>query len=292
MAIHPWILHNGRICKAGTAELRAGQIGLLSGWGIFTTLRISAGVPFAWERHWARMQRDARLMNVPMPPDPAVLELDLIRLAEANGQSECTMRFVVVRNSGGMWEEAGNQPVDVIAMTATSKHWGDSAKLGVQPMARFAGNEFAGAKILSWGQNLTWAERAIAAGFDEIVLMNQHGFIAECTSANIFAGFDGQVVTPPLRDGCLAGITREVLLNEVRVPGIEVVERSISIDDLFCADEVFITSTTRDLLPVSTVDRRPVAAIGTARERLLPALRDFIRRDVEQRRAALNLTPV
>ena len=191
MAIHKYILHNGQICDASRAQLRAGQLGLLAGWGVFTTLRIAEGVPFAWERHWARMSRDARLLNVPMPPDADSVEHDLLQLVEANGQPDCTLRLVVVRNGGGMWEgqESKRTPIDTIGLTADSKQWGGSVRLGVQENARFAGNEFAGAKILSWAQNLTWAERAQQQGLDEVVLLNQHGMVAECTSANIFAVF-------------------------------------------------------------------------------------------------------
>lgn len=287
MAIHKNILHNGQICDASRAQLRAGQLGLLAGWGVFTTLRIAEGVPFAWERHWARMSRDARILNVPMPPDADSVEHDLLQLVEANGQPDCTLRFVVLRNGGGMWEgqESKRTPIDTIGLTADSKQWGGSVRLGVQENARFAGNEFAGAKILSWAQNLTWAERAQQQGLDEVVLLNQHGMVAECTSANIFAVFGNQVFTPPLTDGCLPGITREVLLQGIHVQGIRIVERSLSVYDLYGADEVFVTSTTRDLLPVREIAGRETGVVGTVRERLTPAFRAFVQADIAHRRS-------
>jgi len=290
MPIHSHILHNGRIRNAAEPALRAGQIGLLAGWGVFSTLRISGGVPFAWERHWARMSRDAQLLNLPMPSGPDAIERDVLRLVEANGRPDCTLRIVVVRNSGGMWEDAPSRetPVDVIAMTADSKQWGDSVRLGVQPDARFAGNEFAGAKVLSWAQNLTWAERAQRAGLDEVVLLNQNGLVAECTSANIFAVFSGEVVTPPLSDGCLPGITREILLGEIRVNDVAIAERSLTLEDLHRADEVFITSTTRDLLPVREIAGTSLRSSGTIRNRLAHAFRAFVEQDIAHRRLALT----
>ena len=165
MGIHKHILHNGRIEAAGTSVFRAGQIGILSGWGVFTTLRVRHGALFAWERHWARMERDARLLNLTMPADGAVIHDDLLRLLEANDKTDCTLRLIIVRNSGGMWEDLSSaaNPISVAAMTATSKQWGESAALGIQPNARFAACEFAGAKLLSWAQNLSWAERAAHA---------------------------------------------------------------------------------------------------------------------------------
>jgi branched-chain amino acid aminotransferase len=287
--IHSHILHNGQICEAASAQLRAGQIGLLAGWGVFSTLRIADGVPFAWERHWARMSRDAALLHVPMPPDADLVEHDLHRLIDANGQSDCTLRLVVLRNGGGMWEgpESKATPFDVIAVTADSKRWGDSVRLGVQPNARFAGSEFAGAKILSWAQNLTWAERAQQQGLDEVVLLNQHGLVAECTSANIFAVFGDEVLTPPLTDGCLPGITREVLLECVQLRGIRIVERSLSLYDLYGADEVFVTSTTRDLLPVREFAGRETGVITDVRERLSPAFSAFVKADIAQRKSVI-----
>ena len=290
MGIHAFISHNGTIRDAGTPELVVGQLGLLAGWGVFTTLRVSDGALFAWERHWARMSRDARLVHVAMPESAAEVEAGLLRLIEANGHPDCTLRLVVVRNGGGMWEgqlPGGSRASDVIALTADSKKWGESVRLAIQPHARFAANEFAGAKILSWAENLTWAERAHRAGFDETILLNEHGKVAECTSANIFAVLGDDVYTPPLTDGCLPGITREVLLNEIDVDGIGIVQRTLSLDDLYHADEVFITSTTRDLLPVREIAGRPAGRSTSVRERLVLAFREFVARDIAGRRLAL-----
>jgi branched-chain amino acid aminotransferase len=286
MALHGSILHNGRIRNADTAGLFPGQTGLLSGWGVFTTLRVSNGALFAWERHWARMSRDARLLNVDMPASADDVERDLLRLIEANSRPDCTLRLVVVRNTGGIWEgpKGGGSSIDVIALTADSKEWGDSVRLGIQPNARFSANEFCGAKILSWGANLAWAERASQQGLDEVILLNEHGRAAECTSANIFAVFGREVVTPPLTDGCLPGITREVLLEEIRVEGVEMKTASLVIDDLYRADEVFITSTTRDLLPVREIANRELNREPAVRERLSAAFHDFLVNDIARRK--------
>jgi branched-chain amino acid aminotransferase len=285
MAIHSHILHNGEIRSATEALLTAGQAGLLAGWGVFSTLRVKDGELFAWERHWARMLRDARLLSVTMPPDAAEVERSLTRLIEANGRANCTLRLVVVRNGGSMW--AGSLPEgrasDVIALTADSKDWGDSVRLTVQPNGRFAAGEFAAAKILSWGANLVWAERAQKRGFDEVILLNEHGRVAECTSANIFAVSGGDVFTPPVSDGCLPGITREVLLQELQVPGIRIQERGLSIADLEAADEVCITSTTRDLLPVREIAGKTLGNRSEVRERVTAAFRQFMREDIAHR---------
>src|ERR1700722_416178 len=237
MALHGWVLHNGEIKKSSEPSLNPGQIGLLSGWGVFSTLRVADGALFAWERHWARMSRDARLLNVAMPGDPDRVYADLLRLIAANGAANSTMRVVVVRNTGGIWQGSSNAPSDLIALTAPVKSWGDSVRLCIQPGGRFAASEFTSAKILSWAPNLRWVERAQEQGFDEVILLNEHGRIAECTSANIFAVTGGEIFTPPVSEGCLPGITREVLIEAVRVPGIHIAEKSLTLEDLYNADE-------------------------------------------------------
>jgi branched-chain amino acid aminotransferase len=285
MSIHRYLLHNGKVREAAEASLFPGQLGLLSGWGVFTTLRVVDGALFAWERHWARMKRDAQLLNVDMPRESGEVEQDLLRLLELNQAPNCTMRLVVVRNGGGLWEgPASGRASDTIALTADSKRWGDSVKLGVQPHARFAAGDFTRAKVLSWAHNLRWAERAQEQGFDEVILLNEFGRVAECTSANVFAIFGQEVATPPLSEGCLPGITREVLLEEVRLPGVQMVERELTVEELTRADEVFITSTTRGLLRVREIGGQGLSCRGDVCDRLLRAFHSYVSLDIAQRK--------
>ncbi len=274
--IHRFVLHNGRICSSTDNVLAPGQLGLLAGWGVFTTIRVTDGVLFAWDRHWSRMAHDAGLMHVPMP-DKAAVQKDLIGLIEANGEQTCTLRLVVIRNGGGLWEgPVRGSACDVVAMTADLKDWGDSARLGVQPYGRYAASEFAGAKINSWAMNLTWLQNAQRRGFDEAILLNERGEVSELTSANIFIATGAEVWTPPLSSGCLPGVTRDLLLSEVHTPGFTVRERTLSLDDLYEADEVFITSSTRDLLAVTEIDGRAVNRKGNAMEALKTAFAGYI----------------
>jgi branched-chain amino acid aminotransferase len=253
--MHRCLLHNDDVLDASQRDLLAGQVGLLNGWGVFSTIRVADGVLFAFERHWERMRRDAVRMHVPFPEDRQWLKTRLIRLIEANEAHNSTLRVVVVRNRGGLYEAPNlDRDFDLIAFTTNLTEWGDSARLSMKAHGRHAQCEFAGAKILSWAQNLTWYEEAHQQGFDEVVLLNERGEVSECTSANIFAISAGQVATPPLNSGCLPGITREVLLEEIHLPGISVVEKTLLPQDLESADQIFITSSTRDLLPVSHVE--------------------------------------
>ncbi len=281
--LHRHILHNDSIVDATDRVLAPSQVGLLSGWGVFSTLRVADGVLFAWDRHWARIQRDAAAFHVPLPHDSEQVRRKLLELVEANHAQNSTLRLVIVRNGGGMW--ANPEPdrlSDVIALTADSKDWGEGVKLAYQANARHAASPFSGTKILSWSMNLTWLEQAQSRGFDEVILLNERGEVAECTSANIFIANGNQVWTPPLSSGCLPGITRELLLGEIHVPGVAIAEKALTPGDLESADEVFITSTTRDLLPVHQIEEKQLRRGCDAREALQAAFSGYLKKYVEE----------
>ncbi len=281
--IHRLILHNETICPASDGVLSAGQVGLLSGWGVFSTLRIADGVLFAWERHWARIMRDAALFRIPLPSDPEALRRQLLRLVEANRAYNSTLRLVIVRNGGGLWADPSpKRPCDVIALTAQTHDWGEGVKLGLQANVRHAASPFAGTKITSWAMNLTFLESAQQRGFGEVLLLNERGEVSECTSANIFVANGGQVWTPPLSSGCLPGITREVLLGEIDVPGIQIGEKDLTPAEIEGAEEVFITSTTRALLPVVEIEGRPLRHTGRTLVPLRDALAAYVDRYVAE----------
>lgn len=277
--MHPYLLHNDQLRPVDDPVISAGQVGFLNGWGVFTTIRVYDGVMFAWDRHWARVSRDARKMHVPIPDTPEWLEERLYKLIEANHAQEATLRIAIVRNKGGMFEgHAVAREFDVIAFTREVANWGDAVKLGIVPQARHAANEFAGVKFISWAQNLTWYEQAHERGLDEFVLLNERNEVSECTSANIFTVFGDRVFTPQLTSsGCLSGITRDVLLNDIHIPGLEISEHVLLPADLQSADEIFITSTTRELLPVHSIEGLSIKTGRTVTNQLAEAFTAFHR---------------
>ncbi len=275
--MHRFVLHNEEIRDASDNLLAPGQVGLLSGWGVFSTIRVVDGVLFAFERHWARMCKDAAALRVPLPCGPEEVRRKLLELVQANQAFDATLRVVIVRNTGGMWEGPHiDRASDLIALTSPTKEWGTGVRLNYTPHARYAAGEFAGAKILSWAMNLTWVEQAQARGFDETILLNEHGQVAECTSANVFAANGARVWTPPLTSGCLPGVTRQLLLHEIDVAGYTVEEKVLTPVDLGQAAEVFITSTTRNLLPAIEIDGRAMPHAGPACAALGAALGAYI----------------
>lgn len=259
--MHQHLLHNSEIRDTNEAFVSPGQVGFMNGWGVFSTLRVRGGVLFAYERHYDRMTRDATRMHVRFDISAPELETALLRLVEANKAFDATLRVAVVRNKGGLFEGPRlTRDSDVIAFTTDLTDWGEGVKLSYLSHGRHASSPFAGTKITSWAQNLTWYEEAHEQGFDEVILLNENGQASECTSANIFVIQGANVWTPPVESsGCLAGVTRAILLEEIHVPGLTVAERELTPSDLEESEQVFITSTTRDLLPVLEVDHEPLA---------------------------------
>lgn len=249
----------------------------MNGWGVFSTLRVSDGVLFAYARHYARMRRDAALMRVPFTISAPELQKALNSLVDANHAFNATLRVAVVRNKGGLFEAPQiAADADLIAFTADLTNWAAGVQLNYIPHGRHGASPFAGLKVTSWAQNLTWHEKAHQDGYDEVLLLNETGHVSECTSANVFIIKGNEILTPPLAtSGCLPGVTRALLLEEIRVPDLTVREQAITPAELEAADGVFITSTTRDLLPVASVDKRPLNQNPEVLSRLLGAFRGY-----------------
>jgi branched-chain amino acid aminotransferase len=249
------IFHNDCLIPLQEAYLSPGQMGLLMGWGVFTTLRIYEGRPFAFDRHWARMSHDAERLGMNLTHEPEAVRLAVIKLAEANHRLEGMARVSFVKNHGGLWGQAGNRPeTDLLIFTRELVRWPAIHRLKLQPHAIYSATRLAGVKMLSWVQNVALLEQAHAEGFDDVLLLNESGHIAECTSANVFLVRGGKVLTPPLSTGCLPGVTRDVLREVVPRAGFELVEENLTTEDLSSAAEVFISSTTREVAAVASID--------------------------------------
>lgn len=249
------VLHNGRLQPIGEARLSPGQAGLLAGWGVFTTLRLYGGRPFEFHRHWERMTRDAERLGLEMIYGETAVADAIAELARANRRLEGMARVWFVRNQGGIWtDEAPRAATDLLVFTRELQPWPAEHRLMLVPKAIYSAGVLAGAKMLSWAQNSLLAERARTAGYDDALLLNERGELAECTSANVFLVIDGKVLTPPLASGCLAGVTRDVLFEIAPGAGIELREAALTPADLGRAGEVFISSTTREVAGVGSVD--------------------------------------
>jgi branched-chain amino acid aminotransferase len=288
--IHRYVSHNGRLAPIEQVRLSPGQAGLLSGWGLFTTLRVFEGEAFAFERHWRRLEKDAARTRVPFPFDAAKVRAQLRELVRANQVKEGTARIYVIHNQAGFWHSDESMPqADLILYTAGLPAYREPARLGLREHGRHAASPLAGVKVTSWLNNVWNLAEAQQRGYDEVVLLNERGEAAECTAANIFCVRSGRVLTPPLESGCLEGVTRAVLLEIAPPAGVPIAEQALRPEDLFAADEVFITSTNRSLLGVSEIEGRTIrgAAPGPVTHKLEKAFAAYVADYVARQRATV-----
>ena len=286
--IHRYVLHNEELQPIEKARWSPGQAGLICGWGLFTTVRIARGEAFAYERHWRRLEKDAALTRMPITCSGARVRVLLQEAIRANQVNEGCARIYLVWNTVGSWKSEEKMPeVDLVITTADLPHYPEILRLAVREQGRHAASPLAGVKTISW-LNSVWAAReAQRDGFDEVVLLNERGEVSECTAANIFAVNAGKVITPPLNSGCLEGVTRGVLMEIASEAGTSVAEQTMRLDDLYQADEVFVTSTNRNVIGVKEIAGHMIGngTTGPITKKLDEVFESYIHEYVERRLA-------
>ena len=286
--IHKNVFHNDTLLPIERVRMSPGQAGVICGWGIFTTIRISQGEAFAYERHWRRLEKDAAIVHMPLQYNSAKVRLHLHEVIRANQVTEGCARIYLVYNNAGFWRSEEKFPdVDLIIYTSALPQYREPVRLALREHGRHAASPLAGVKSISWLQNVWAVAEAQKAGFDEVVLLNERGEVAECTAANVFAVKGGKVYTPPLNSGCLEGVTRGILFEIAPEAGIAVVEQALRPEDLYSADEVFISSTNRNLIGVGEIAGNRIAtAPGKITHQLNDLFDAYVKEYVTRRLAA------
>ncbi len=280
--MHRLVFHNDRILPLESVRLSPGQAGLLSGWGLFTTLRIYDGYPFAFERHWQRLVTDASRIELPLDFHPDAVWNQLLALIQANQVKNGAARVYFVYNRVGLWRSEETFPVvDWIMYTTDLPAREKISRLALMEHARHAESPLSGVKVTSWLNNVWSLQQAQNRGFDEVILLNERGEVAECTAANVFCVRSGKVLTPPLSSGCLAGVTRAILLEIAGNAGVMMQESVLRPQDLRAAEEIFVSSTTREVCPVREIEDHKVAIVeGEITSRLKKAFSAYVAEDI------------
>lgn len=262
---------NGRVFDQEQATISVFDHGFLYGEGIYETLRTYNGEPFLFDRHMRRLRTSASMVSLPIPltnDQIAGRFRDTMAAAGFGADSgrEAYIRMLVTRGVGELTYDpaACSEPTVVIIVKAHGDPPAEAYERGVKvSIVTIVRNHPGTVNPLIKSNNLLNAalamQEALRKGAFEGVMRNYRGELAECTTANLFVVKDGAALTPPLDAGLLAGITREFLFEVgVRV-GIPVREQPLRDDDLLGADEAFLTSTTREVVPITQVDDRTIA---------------------------------
>ena len=286
--IHRYVFHNEQLQNIEECRWSPGQAGLICGWGLFTTVRIVRGEAFAYERHWRRLEKDSAITRLPLTYSGAKVRVHLQEVIRANEVQEGCARIYLVWNTIGGWKSNEKMPeVDLVITTAGLPHYPEMLRLTIREHGRHAASALAGVKTISW-LNSVWASaEARRAGFDEVVLLNERAEVSECTAANIFAVRGDKILTPPLSSGCLEGVTRGVLMEVAADAGSSIVEQTVRPEDLYGAEEVFVTSTNRNLIGVQEIAGHTIGEgkTGSLTKKLDEVFEAYVNDYVERRLA-------
>jgi branched-chain amino acid aminotransferase len=276
---HVWV--DGRLVDAGVARVSPFDHGLLTGDGVFETMRVYRGQAFAWRRHLDRLERSAEGLGLALP-DRDQLRAAAEAVIAADRVAEGRLRITVTGGLAPLGSERGAGPPTVIVAVGSARVAPPTSTVVVVPWARNDRGATAGLKTISYAENVRALAYAQKHGADEAVFPNTRDELCEATGSNVFVVRDGGVATPPASSGCLLGVTRSLVLELCAAAAITAEEASLPIGVLADADEVFLTSTMREVQAVSAVDGAPlVAAPGPVTARLAADLADLVARDLD-----------
>ncbi len=276
---------DGRVFSPDQATVSVYDRGFLYGDAVFEVFRTYGGRPFALDEHLARLRRSAARVFIDVPVDDATLAAEIARTIAQAANSESYVRVVVTRGSGPLSLDpaTATAPLRVVLVEPVVPPPRDAyangiAVVTVRTARAVDDTAAAGAKVSNYLPNLLALREARARGAQEALIVDGHGRVVEGASSNVFVAQDGRVATPPESSGILVGITRAHVLRAATDLGIPVEQRDLTPADLFGADEVFITSSIRELLPVVRVDERAVGAgvPGPIARALHRRLREFV----------------
>jgi branched-chain amino acid aminotransferase len=275
---------NGRITDEREAVVSVFDHGFLYGEGVYETIRTYNRRLFLYERHAQRLRRSAAMIALDLPfTDAALLEAITNTTTRAGLEGEAYVRVLVTRGVGELTYDLRATPAHTLVIIVKPQvdpppeAYRDGVRVVIVDIIRnHPGSVNPIIKSNNLMNNALAMQEAIRHGAFEGVMRNYRGELTECTTANLFIVKDGAVLTPPLDAGLLPGITREFIFEIGRAIGIDVREAVLRDADLVGADEAFLTSTTREAVPIVTVDEKAIGSgePGPVTRKLLQAFRE------------------
>ena len=238
---------NGGIVAADTAAVSPVDHAIIVGDGVFETLKVVDGIPFALTRHLGRLRRSADGLGLP-EPDDGVIRAAVAETLAVDPEAG-RLRITWSSGPGPLGSDRGGGPGTLLIASSPGAAWPEAVRVHLCEWTRNERGALTGLKTTSYAENVRALETAHQRGASEALLANTQGQLCEGTGTNVFLVVDGVLVTPPLSSGCLAGITRDLVLELA-----EVVERNIDPGEFGIASEAFLTSSTREVGGISAVD--------------------------------------
>jgi branched-chain amino acid aminotransferase len=288
---------DGEWTPAAEARISVLDHGLLYGDGVFEGIRFYGGRPFLLDEHLDRLEASARAIALELPATRAAIEALCQEAGQRAGLVEGYLRLVVTRGAGALGVSPHTCPRASLIVIAAPlslyppERYRDGVRLITSSLRRSAHDALPPqVKSLNYLTSVLASIEARRQGADEAVLLNAQGLIAECTADNLFLVSRGRVLTPAVASGALAGITRSLVLRLLGEQGIESVEAPLTPADAWTADELFLTGTGAEIVPVCEIDGRPLPAERPVTERARAAFAAYI--DASARAAAVEASAV
>jgi len=277
----PKVNINGEIVSPEDAKISVFDHGLLYGDGVFEGIRFYNGRIFKFDEHIARLDESARHILLKLPMSTDEIKQETIKTIKESEMKDGYIRLIVTRGIGTL----GISPykcgkaqliiiVDVISLYPEELYKNGMEIITVPTQRNMSEAVSPRVKSLNYLNNVLAKIEAVNSGFEEAIMLNKYGFVAECTGDNIFIVKNRTVMTPPAYMGALEGITRNVVMKiatEIEIEmKISVKQRVMSRHDVFSSDECFLTGTAAEVIPVTKVDGRPIGngKVGKITERL------------------------
>ena len=274
---------DGKWTPAEEARISVLDHGLLYGDGVFEGIRVYGGVPFLLDEHLDRLAASARAIVLELPAERAEMAALCREAAQRAGLDDGYLRLVVTRGAGALGvspHTCARASLIVIAAPLTlypPERYRDGVRLVTSSLRRSASDALPPQiKSLNYLTSVLASIEARRQGADEAVLLNAQGLIAECTADNLFLVSGGRVLTPAVASGALAGITRALVSRLLGEQGIECVESPLTPADAWTADELFLTGTGAEIVPVCEIDGRPLPLARPVTERVRAAFAAYV----------------
>lgn len=246
-----WV--NGALDDVETARISPFDHGVLVGDGVFETLRVYGGAPFAWRRHYDRLTASARGLGLAVP-ESVELRRAADAVLDANGLAEARLRITITGGPAPLGSERGEHPPTVIVAATAFRAWSPTVSVVTAPWTRNERSATSGLKTISYAANVRALAYAAELGAGEAIFANTSGNLCEATGSNVFVIAGGVARTPPPSAGCLAGVTRALILELCAANGIPSEEVDLPLAAIAESDEAFLTSTTREVHPIAVID--------------------------------------
>ena len=265
--MHEFVFYDGQLMSAADVALPAISSAALYGKGIFTTVAIYGGKPFLWEKHWYRLTENAVKLGIDISEiSELTLRNSLDAIISNNSVSKGRARVTIFDTSpGSPWDIRSAQKTRLLITTDEPRAIEDEFRLTVSPYPVNSGSPLAGVKSCNYFENLLALTEARNCGHNEAIRLNERGEIVSACMANVFWQKDGKLFTPSLKTGCLAGTTREFVLENAECSEVEK-----GLETLKDADAVFVTSAGIGIIAASGFDERTMTTEKSRITTLLP----------------------